>query len=435
MRVAVIGGGWAGLAAAVEATRLGHAVTLFEMAAQLGGRARRVDAGGIALDNGQHILIGAYTQTLALMRRVGVDPEQVLLRTPLALLDAQGRGLRLRGAPPLPAFVRAVLAQRGWALRDRLALLATAAGWAARGFRCDPQLDVSTLAAALPEAVRRELIEPLAVAALNTPVREASAAVFLRVLRDALFAGPGSADLLLPRAPLSDLLPAPAERWLRKAGAELHCGRRVQRIDLDAQAAAVDGRRFDAVVIAASPAEAARLVAPVAPAWAECTAALRHQPIATVYLQGETLRWPAPMLALCSDDERAPAQFAFDLQALGREPGLYAFVVSGAASWVERGLPALEGAALRQAETQSPGRWRVLRTLVDRRATFACTPALERPAAAIATSLFAAGDYVVGPYPGSLEGAVQSGLGAARSVSSSNDALRDAKSRAYEEPP
>jgi predicted NAD/FAD-binding protein len=100
-RVAVIGGGWAGIAAAVTATAAGHHVTLLEMAPQLGGRARRVDHNdGVALDNGQHILIGAYSATLALMRRVGADPRQLLLRTPLALIGADGTGLRLTGGAP-----------------------------------------------------------------------------------------------------------------------------------------------------------------------------------------------------------------------------------------------------------------------------------------------------------------------------------------------
>ena len=82
MEVAVIGAGWAGCAAAIEATRLGHNVTLLDSARVPGGRARRVDSSikgqPLALDNGQHILIGAYTHSLALMRRVGVDPERAL---------------------------------------------------------------------------------------------------------------------------------------------------------------------------------------------------------------------------------------------------------------------------------------------------------------------------------------------------------------------
>jgi predicted NAD/FAD-binding protein len=205
--LAVVGAGWAGLAAAVRACERGFAVSLYEMAPQAGGRARRIDA---VHDNGQHILIGAYRHTLALMRAVGADPERLLLRLPLELRFPDGRGLRLPPGRPLPAFARAVLGATGWTWPERLALLATASRWAACGFRCDAALSVDTLCAALPRAVRELLIDPLCVAALNTPAREASAAVWLRVLRDALFGGPGSADLLLPTAPLSALLPEPA---------------------------------------------------------------------------------------------------------------------------------------------------------------------------------------------------------------------------------
>jgi predicted NAD/FAD-binding protein len=92
MRVAVIGAGWAGLAAAVRATEYGCRVALFEMAAGLGGRARSVAHGPETLDNGQHILIGAYRQTLALMHTLGVNVDAVLLRQPLTLRYPDGRG-------------------------------------------------------------------------------------------------------------------------------------------------------------------------------------------------------------------------------------------------------------------------------------------------------------------------------------------------------
>ncbi|MBS0291573.1 MAG: NAD(P)-binding protein, partial [Proteobacteria bacterium] len=71
MKTAVVGGGWAGIAAAVALADAGHEITVFEMAPQLGGRARSV-AGDPPFDNGQHILIGAYRDSLALMRRLGV---------------------------------------------------------------------------------------------------------------------------------------------------------------------------------------------------------------------------------------------------------------------------------------------------------------------------------------------------------------------------
>ena len=426
--VAVIGGGWAGLAAAVEATARGNQVTLYEMAPTLGGRARRLPPGGIeglALDNGQHILIGAYTETLRLMSTVGVDPGRVLRRLPLTLLDAQGRGLRLPPGAPLPAFVRGVLAARGWSLGERLALLRTAAGWLARGFRCDERLTVAQLAAALPAAVRQRLIDPLCVAALNTPAEQASAQVFLRVLHDALFAGRGASDLLLPRVDLGALFPDAAAAWLAARGAQMRPGQRVDALTRDGNGWRLDGARHDRVVLACSATEAARLAEPHAPAWAAAARALRHEPIVTVLLRAPATAapaLPAPMVAL-DPREDAPAQYVFDLGQLrdpAREPGaagVLAFVISGAARCVERGTEATVRDVQAQAAQQIPAlRGRepeLLRVVTEKRATFLCMPRLARPAAAVAPSLLAAGDYVAGDYPATLEGAVRSGIAAA----------------------
>ena len=412
--VAVVGAGWAGLAAAVRATEAGSRVTLFETAARPGGRARAVESDGHVLDNGQHILIGAYVRTLALMRCVGAEPGRLLARLPLTLRYPDGRGLVMAPGAPLVAFVRAVATCRGWGWRDRAALLAAASRWAIRGFHCDPSLTVGDLCRGLPPAVRELLIDPLCVAALNTPAAEASAAVLLRVLHDALFAGHGSADLLLPRRPLSELLPSPALHWLRAAGAELRMGTRVAALRSTETGWAIEHEAFDAVVLACPPSEAARLTRAHAPAWSARAAALHYEPIVTVYLQHGSARLPAPMTALPAG-AAAPAQFAFDQGALGGTPGLFSFVISGAADWVERGLAASADAVLAQAQPLLPGA-RLVRTLAEKRATFRCTPALDRPPAAVAGGLVAAGDYVEGPYPATLEGAVRAGEAAARAV-------------------
>lgn len=418
-RVAIVGAGWAGLAAAVEATRAGHAVTLFEMAAQPGGRARDVLAGERSLDNGQHILIGAYRETLRLMRSVGVDEASVLLRTPLRIGDANGRGLYLKPGAPIPAFAGAVARRAGWSWRDRLSLLSTACHWAFQRFDCDPSWTVERLATRLRPAVNRDLIDPLCVAALNTPAREASGRVFLRVLRDALFAGAGSADLLLPRAGLSSVFPRPAVQWLRAHGAAIRHGHRVMALRPRPEGWDVDEEPFDAVVVATPPGEAARLLADIAPSWAATASALRYEPIVTVYAHSQNARLPEPMLALDADAQN-PAQFVFDRGQLGGAAGLMAFVISGAAPWVERGTEATTRATFEQARAQLGahlrGSLQPVQTIVEKRATFRCTPSLRRVPGVIARGLHAAGDHVDGPYPATLEGAVRSAVAAVQAL-------------------
>ncbi|ABM32046.1 hydroxysqualene dehydroxylase HpnE [Paracidovorax citrulli] len=439
MQVAVIGAGWAGLAAAIAAAQAGHTVSVFETARMLGGRARALAPAEGAdtkapfrMDNGQHILIGAYSECLRLMRLVGIDPDAALLRTPLALVFPDGNGLRFPDAAPPWDAIRGIAGARGWPLADRLALLRRAVRWRISGFRCQPRTTVEQLCQGLPERLLREFIDPLCVSALNTPIGAASGAVFLRVLRDSLFSGRGGSHLLLPRRDLSALWPEAAAAWLQTHGHAVHAGRRIQSLEIATgsrgQAWRMDGMQFDAVVVATTSTEAARLVAaaadtaPPRPAaalrtWAATAAALRFTAIATVYAKAAgalppALAGNAPMLALRSGPE-APAQFVFDRGHLGGEPGLLAFVVSA----FEGERAVLEQAVLRQAREQlGLEGLQVLRTIVEKRATFACLPALDRPPQHIMAGLVACGDYVAGPYPATLEGAVLSGTAAGRSL-------------------
>jgi hydroxysqualene dehydroxylase len=268
--------------------------------------------------------------------------------------------------------------------------------------------------------VRENLIEPLCVAALNTPATEASASVFLRVLKDALFSGPGSADLLLPRVSLSDVLPGPAADWLRRSGATIRLSHRVEKLLPHGEAWQVDGELFDQVVLATTAVEAARLVQTLALEWSRTATALRYEPIVTLYMRSEGTRLPEAMLALPAD-ARSPAQFVFDRGQLGGPDGLLAFVISGAQAWVDAGAEATQQAVLRQGHAALAPYLRQsllsVKTLTEKRATFRCTPGLLRPALRIAPGLHAAGDHVEGPYPATLEGAVRCGVKAVRDFS------------------
>jgi squalene-associated FAD-dependent desaturase len=427
-KVAVIGGGWAGLAAAIGAIQAGHQVTVFEAARHWGGRARALpcrlpDGTEAILDNGQHILIGAYSDTLALMRTVGVNPNATLLRLPLTMLFPDGEGICLPDWPMPLDVLAGVLGARGWSFSDKWSLLLTTTRWQLSGFQCAPELSVADLCKGLSPTVLQTLIEPLCVSALNTPAERASGLVFLRVLKDSLLGAKGSSNLLLPSKDLSSLFPDAAAQWLAGHGATLRLGQRVDDIAHQGNWL-VNGETFDFVIWATSSTVASQVLgkpmnegatAQAMRAWAATAANLHYESIATVYVQAGNTHLPQPMLALRSSMD-CPAQFVFDRGQLGGPAGLLAFVVS--ASTDERGN--LQAKVLQQARTQlakllQDTQLIALQTVVEKRATFACTPGLDRPVQHIAPGLLACGDYVAGPYPATLEGAVRSGLSAGRS--------------------
>ncbi len=471
LKVAVIGAGWAGLAAAVTATQAGHNATVLEATSAYGGRARALkglnnwnlpNGASAPLDNGQHILIGAYTDTLKLMQQVGVNPEHALLSLPMTLMFPDGLGLTFKNWPtPLDAL-GGILSARGWSLTDKGALLRAAVGWQRKGFNCAADLSVADLCRRLTPKVKAELIEPLCVSALNTPARRASAQVFLRVLRDALFGVQGGSRLLLPKVDLSALFPDAAAAWLLQHGGQVRLGQRVQSLQFQGQGQVgqqgkrqaaswlVDGEAFDTVILATSASNAALALMKSAQVatesiafqmqqWAAMCQALRFESIATVYAWAANARLAQPMLALrnngphpapCAVQYPAPhseppsepfpapcptqypAQFVFDRGQLGGPAGLLAFVVSAA----EGGRATLESQVLAQAQAQLGLTMQAVQTVLEKRATFACTPALQRPTMHIAPGLLACGDYLAGPYPATLEGAVRSGLQAASAL-------------------
>jgi len=439
MKLAVVGAGWAGMAAAVEAAGLGMDVTVFEATRALGGRARALgtempDGTPITLDNGQHILIGAYSETLALMQRVGLDLPQALMALPLSLPYPDGTGLQTptwaaRWPAPLDALA-AIATARGWTWGERLALIRASLGWQMAGFLCEPTATVEQLCENLPDRVVQELIEPLCVSALNLPSSHASASVFLRVMQDALFgrgaAGFGASNLLLPRTDLGSLFPSAAALWLQRhhgSSSRIHMGARITGLLNHAGRWRLTGEgvdeAFDCVVWATPASVAAQTLLAHADdnetlaSWALSAHALHFTAITTVYAFAPGARLSAPMLALRAepDAHAAPAQFVFDRGQLNPDDtGVLAFVVS--ASSGER--DELQARVLQQGERQLGLSLQPLITVVEKRATFACTPGLERPGALMAPGLFAAGDYVQGPYPATLEASVRSGLAAAR---------------------
>jgi squalene-associated FAD-dependent desaturase len=403
----IVGAGWAGLSAAVAATQSGWHVQLFEAANTAGGRARSLPRSfaGTPLDNGQHILIGAYRDTLALIRTVGLDPDHLLQRLPLDLRYADGQGLSLPDWPAPLNLLAGISRANGWNLKDKTSLIQAAWRWQRAKFGCELAWTVADLCqtSQLSPRVTTQLIEPLCLSALNTPMHEASATVFLRVLRDALLGGAGSSDLLVPRVDLDALLPDACLQWLNTHGAKIHLGKRLSASDIEAL-----HHNGSSVLLACPPWEAARLTANIAPHWADRCTALQHTAIATVYLHCKDECFTGltqPMVALHSGPQ-APAQFVFDKGALSGQKRLLAAVVSACATERDEIKAQVHTQVSHQLGLQQLD---VIQTVVEKRATLACTPLIDRPEPFVANHLWACGDYIRGPYPSTLEGAVRSG--------------------------
>jgi len=423
--VAIIGGGYAGMAAAVALAERCIPVTVFESARQLGGRARGMLHGDMQIDNGQHLLLGCYRETLRLIEQVGGNIKQDFLRLPLQL-DLHGE-FSLR-APRLPAplhLLAALLGAQGLTWSERIKAARFMLALRRANFHLPSDMTVAELLARHRQDadLSFKLWEPLCIAALNTPINKASAQVLLNVLRDALNRSRADSDMLLPRVDFTALFPQRAASYIEQRGGKVHTSCGVEAIlpqgDGIELATANGAERFSHVICAAPPVVAAKLLRPLAAL--ENTVAqidtLEHQPIYTVYLQyPPTVRLPHPMIGL----HRRFSQWLFDKGQIAGQHGLLAAVIS--AEGIHQELPQEQLAHKVVAELREefgiadPPQW--FKVIAEKRATFCCAPNLSRPAQQTARpGLLLAGDYTAGDYPATLEGAVLSGLRCASLVS------------------
>jgi squalene-associated FAD-dependent desaturase len=415
VKLAVIGAGYAGMAAAVELAAAGHQVEVFEASRTLGGRARAAQIDGFEVDNGQHILIGAYSETLRLMRAVGADPDALLKRTPLRF---EFPGEFLMSAPRLPAPLHTAFAlflAQGLDWGEKWAAIRLMRSLQTSRFRIEPDISVTKWLDSnqTPSRQRRLLWEPLCIAALNTPAERASAQVLANVLRDSLGGARAASDMLLPQVNLSALFPEPAAKFVVQHGGAVHRGHRV-----DSLRSETDGWRIDEAgpyahaVLAVAPYHLAALVPELAPRVAH----FEWEPIVTSYFRfPPAVRLPQPMLGV----DAGLAQWLFDRGTLCGQHGLIAAVISARGRHLDLPTGDLEQRIHEEIARIVPGLPAPLavQTITEKRATFACVADLQRPGTATGRpGLWLAGDYVASDYPATLEAAVRSGVAAAREI-------------------
>ena len=454
--VAIIGGGLAGLAAAVKLTKLGIPVTLFEAGSQLGGRARSVavefNSRVVQLDNGQHIMLGAYKETLELLTIIGVEESQVFKRLPLKLdsrssaqqafpsstfqsntfqtSNFQSRTFKSSAFKlsawnflPTPLHLLAgLLFCTGLRFSERFAVIKFLLTLKKIHYQLpndQPLMDFLRLHHQ-PSQVISLLWEPLCLAALNTPVLIASAQIFLNVLKDSFNHKKTDSDFLLPTHDLSQIFSKPITRYLHNQNATIHLNQRVKTI-LPIESAGEPQYvittqnkqlQFSHVIIAVSPSQLQKFTEnlPKLNTLINKIGQYHYQPIVTIYLQyASHATISSPMLGLTG----TVSQWVFDRGILCNQPGLMAVIISAEGSHQKLTHDALALKVAQELHDAFPHLNKPLwhKVIAEKRATFSCTVDLYRPRQITTyTNVFLAGDYTYSYFPATIEGAVRSGF-------------------------
>ncbi len=426
--IVIVGGGWSGLAAASELSRQGYPVTLLEAASHLGGRAASIKRHGLTLDAGQHLILGAYRQTIAVLTAAGISAHQAFQRQALELPIHGPEGDICFSLAPLPApwhLLGGLLLTQGLSWRERLQVLRLTVALAVRTPAQDETVSALLQRYRQPPRLIAQLWQPLCLAIMNTPPEQASAQLFAQVM-DAVFSKHRhDADMLIPKATLDELLAQPLARHIRAHDGKILLRQRVSSLEMDGQriiaVATTTGERFaaSAVILALPPVALQRLLAkqPASAALAASMAAIDYQPITTIYLQyPPAVALDGPMIGITS----ARIQWLFDRRYNG-QPGLMAAVISGPGKHMALSTDELAQQVAAELARYFPSwpepEWTVL--LRDKRATFSATPDNQRLRPRHVTPLdncLIAGDSAWKAYPATLEGAICSGLACARQL-------------------
>lgn len=442
-RVAVVGGGLAGIAAALECADLGASVTLFERQRRLGGLTWSFDRNGVTMDNGQHVYLACCDAYIRFLDRLGatgdVEPPRPL-DVPVVAPGPQGpvAGRLRRVDLPVPLHLAGSLMRYphvSWS--DRLKL-----GWAlaslARLDLDDPALDEQTFGRWLqrhgqsPGAVSA-VWDLITIPTVNLPASEASLAMAAKVFKTGVLGSRSSADIGWSRVPLGRLHGERAEAALARSGVRVHTAARISAV-VEEQSSGwrLDGpdgpAEADAVIVALPHEEAAQVIprgaAPAAERWGE----LGSSAVVDVHLifdravtswdvmagHASMIQWVFDRTAASGLDRLRPGQqyVAVSLSAadelLATRPET---LVSSTVEALGRLLPKVPAARLVDSVVTK-----------ERRATFRAVPgtaALRPGPATRRPGLALAGAWTATGWPATMEGAVRSGVAAARALTSS----------------
>jgi len=421
--VAIVGGGWAGLACALKLAEAGYRPVVFESAPEPGGRARRALVEGHYRDNGQHLMLSGCVSLNSLLDAAGIKLPAVPFN-----YQSGSRCLSVPAKAGRLGLAVALLRTKGFSWHERYRLIAAllhlkASGWCVPH---DQTIHDWLKQHQQPAALIDTFWAPLALAILNTPLEQAAMRRFAPVLRDSLGMGSQALCMLQPERNLSESIVAPLVSAIEQLGGTVQCGERVTAIEQaeGGYQLAMSNRgehwHFDQVVLAIPPWSLKHVSHPAPLNAAALDRAFGAQPIATVYLGfDQRFRLPAPLLQIAGPTAGDARVWAMDRAHCG-EPGVVAISISAHGPWCELTADELANAtlsALLATVTEAPlCLWK--KAVVVQRATYAATPeALLAPQnLEPLPHLHLAGDWTHADYPATLEAAVHSGFAAARRI-------------------
>ncbi len=435
--VHIIGAGWSGLACAVTLSRAGIPVQLLEAAPQAGGRARSVQYRKsfphTLLDNGQHIMLGAYHHTLKLFKQLDIKEQDVLYRQSLNLVLNSPRSPVIRlTAPALPApwhLIIAMLTFKNISLTDRLKLVLMLVRIRLKQFTLTKDCSVAELLNHYSQSQRliEALWEPLCLATMNTPIKEASAQVFLTVLEKSFNHSRQNSDLLFFKSDLSSVFVNKALNAIRQHHGIILFNHRVRNIELQTDTSSSNTFIVHttketitaSTLVLATPAYITEKlqgqVFNLKPEHSKLK--LTYQPICTVYLQyPEHIKFEQVMTGFFG----TLSQWAID-HRINKQPGLIAVVISSSGRHLQLPEEQLVDTIHNELKLVQPDLplWLQYQVVIEKKATFNCTVNINTVRPDFNTSnkrVFLAGDFTRTTYPATLEGAVISGIQTARHI-------------------